>query len=175
MVQLLDCLQCKDAGSKKYSFLVREMVVHQDEHRAASLNVLQAFEEKKETNDDLSLQVALRSLLKEEIRRWIRRSRGDNTLEVNHVVKMRCSEEQFLRIFGKLPLLLKGQRYSASVGGLPGHKLLERCLGVDWDTYELKDGTTYFVATQVAEYFSLFLALFWLLTNTSTGDASFFA
>ena len=64
---------------------------------------------------------------------------------------MRCSESQFLRIFGGLPLLLKNQRYHATVGGLAGQKLLEESLGVDWDTYELEDGTTYFVATQVAE------------------------
>jgi len=149
MATLRDCPECLEAGCKKYSFSGRDFIVHLEQHEAAKTNVTIAFEQ--ESEEDLSLQVGLRTLTKEELKKWIRRPRGDNKITSNHKVSMRCSESQFLRIFGGLPLLLKNQRYHATVGGLAGQKLLEESLGVDWDTYELEDGTTYFVATQVAE------------------------
>jgi len=158
------CTLCLDAGAKKFEFGPRQMKNHLQEHEEARKKITAAQEK---TTSLVETKVAIRTAIKEELRRWIHRSRGANSRELEHRVTIPCSESDFLRIFGDLPLLENDGHYHVCVGGLPGDNLLKTCLGPDWDTFELADGTTYFVALKVerSSSFLSFSPFFFLLTD----------
>ena len=79
--QKIVCTVCKQSEAKKFEFGPRKLKIHLDQHAEAQKRVA---ETRKKTSSLVETRVAMRTAVKEEIRRWIHRHRGANTTEFEH-------------------------------------------------------------------------------------------